>query len=78
MVSEQAAEKVAAKSAAKSGRRRTKKPSCETCFFGTRELCALELGGPCATYRPATPSGLLPPRQPALLIREPDEPAIAA
>lgn len=52
------------------GRRRKPGPSCESCFFGCRGLCALDLGGPCATFRPDTPDGLLPPRQPALLIRE--------
>ena len=50
--------------------RRKRKPGCESCFFGCRDLCALDLGGPCATFRPDTPDGLLPPRQPALLIRE--------
>lgn len=52
------------------GRRRKKGPSCESCFFGCRGLCALDLGGPCATFRPDSPDGLMPPRQPALLIRE--------
>ena len=60
----------------RSGRR--KGPSCESCFFGCRGLCALELSGPCATFRPDTPEGLLPPRQPALLLRESDEAALAA
>jgi hypothetical protein len=31
-------------------------------------LCALELGGPCSTYRPDSPHGLVPPSQPMLLI----------
>jgi hypothetical protein len=70
---------VAAANAARGRRGRKRKgPSCETCFFGRHGLCALELGGPCATFRPDTPSGLLPPRQPALLLREPGEQAIAA
>jgi hypothetical protein len=34
-------------------------------------LCALELGGPCATFRPDRPEGLVPPRQPVLLMRTP-------
>jgi hypothetical protein len=59
-------------------RRRSKRPSCETCFFGCRGLCALELGGPCATFRPDDPGGLMPPRQPALLYRESSESALAA
>lgn len=64
-------------SGSKRGRRR-KRPSCETCFFGCRGLCALELGGPCATFRPDSPEGLVPPRQPALLLRESDEAVLAA
>ena len=52
--------------------RRKRKPGCDSCFFGCRGLCALDLGGPCATFRPDTPDGLMPPRQPALLIRESD------
>ena len=51
---------------------RRRKPGCESCFFGCRGLCALDLGGPCATFRPDTPDGLQPPVQPALLIREPE------
>jgi hypothetical protein len=52
-----------------SGRRRAKKkPSCQTCYFGIRMLCALELGGPCSTFRPDSPHGLTPPAQPMLLI----------
>jgi hypothetical protein len=57
---------------------RAKAPSCQTCFFGCRGLCALELGRPCATYRPDAPEGLVPPRQPALLLREADERALGA
>jgi hypothetical protein len=50
-------------------RRRTKaKPSCESCYFGVRMLCALELGEPCSTFRPDSPHGLAPPTQPMLLI----------
>jgi hypothetical protein len=64
--------------AAAGKRRRAKAPSCQTCFFGCRGLCALELGRPCATYRPDSPDGLTPPRQPALLLREAGEEAVAA
>lgn len=39
-------------------------------------LCALELGGPCSTFRPDSPHGLVPPTQPMLLIG-PDTVAIA-
>jgi hypothetical protein len=47
------------------------KPSCEQCFFQKRNLCALGLDEPCPTFRPDTPRGLVPPRQPSLLMREP-------
>ncbi len=46
-----------------SGRVETKKASCESCFFHQNQLCALSGTGPCATYRPARPEGLRPPRQ---------------
>lgn len=51
----------------KRGGRRVK-PSCETCYFGKRMLCALELGHPCSTFRPDSPDGLTPPAQPMLLL----------
>jgi hypothetical protein len=44
--------------------------SCDDCFFRRRNLCALGLDEPCPTFRPDSPSGLLPPRQPALLMRD--------
>lgn len=44
------------------------KPSCEACYFGVRMLCALDLGGPCTTFRPDSPAGLVPPQQPMLLV----------
>lgn len=53
---------------ARKGRRSKVKPSCETCYFGVRMLCALELGEPCSTFRPDSPHGLIPPTQPMLLI----------
>ena len=46
--------------------------SCEHCFFRRRNLCALGLDEPCPTFRPDTPQGLVPPRQPALLARAGD------
>jgi hypothetical protein len=49
-------------------RRAKAKPSCGSCYFGKRMLCALELGGPCSTFRPDTPFGLVPPEQPMLLV----------
>ena len=45
------------------GRGATPKVSCEDCFFRRELLCALELDGPCATFRPWSPEGLRPPRQ---------------
>ncbi|MGZ5307638.1 MAG: hypothetical protein ACXWW8_00780 [Solirubrobacterales bacterium] len=51
--------------------KRAKPPSCEDCFFHRNTLCALALDSPCPTFRPDTPQGLVPPRQPTLLIREP-------
>jgi hypothetical protein len=46
------------------------KPSCDQCFFRKRNLCALGLQEPCPTFRPDGPDGLVPPRQPALLMRD--------
>jgi hypothetical protein len=51
------------------------KPSCEGCFFGRQRLCALELDGPCATFRPDTPEGLRPQRQLRFAFRVSDAPA---
>jgi hypothetical protein len=52
------------------GRARTAAVTCEDCFFRRRSLCALGLDSPCPTFRPDTPDGLVPPRQPALLMRD--------
>ncbi len=41
----------------------TRKVTCQECFFGCRDLCALDLSEPCATFRPDSPEGLRPPRQ---------------
>jgi hypothetical protein len=49
--------------------RRKAKPSCASCYFGNRMLCALERDEPCTTFRPDLPEGLVPPTQPALLVR---------
>jgi hypothetical protein len=51
-------------------RRRKNGRSCEDCFFHRKMLCALDLEEPCSTFRPDAPTGLIPPRQPALLIRD--------
>jgi hypothetical protein len=39
------------------------KLSCENCFFHQRMLCAVTNAAPCASFRPAHPDGLRPPRQ---------------
>jgi hypothetical protein len=54
------------------GRKRKRKNgrSCEDCFFHCKMLCALDLDEPCSTFRPDAAGGLIPPRQPALLIRD--------
>ena len=51
-------------------RRRKNGRSCEDCFFHRRMLCALALEEPCSTFRADTPEGLVPPRQPSLLVRQ--------
>jgi len=51
--------------------RKPKAPTCEDCYFRKNLLCALELEEPCATFRPNRPEGLVPPRQPVLLMRSP-------
>ena len=51
--------------------RKPKPPTCEDCYFHKNLLCALELNEPCATFRPDRPEGLVPPRQPVLLMRAP-------
>lgn len=45
-------------------------PTCADCFFHKHQLCALDLEEPCSTFRPDTARGLVPPRQPALLLRQ--------
>jgi hypothetical protein len=39
-----------------------RKITCEDCYFRQNLLCALQCE-PCATFRPAGPEGLRPPRQ---------------
>jgi hypothetical protein len=48
-----------------------KAPSCDDCYFRKNLLCALDLDAPCATFRADRPEGLVPPRQPVLLMRAP-------
>src|SRR5215207_7482439 len=63
----------------RAGKRRKGKPSCVDCFFHCQMLCALDLDEPCSTFRPNSDDGLVPPRQPALLLRQaPDERAVRA
>lgn len=54
-------------------RKRKNGKSCADCFFHKRMLCALALDEPCSTFRPDTPDGLVPPRQPSLLLRQAEE-----
>jgi hypothetical protein len=51
--------------------RKPKPPTCEDCYFRRNMLCALEADEPCTTFRPDRPEGLVPPRQPVLLMRPP-------
>jgi hypothetical protein len=50
-------------------RQRKKALTCDDCFFRCRGLCALDLVEPCSTFRLERPEGLVPPRQPSLLLR---------
>ncbi len=47
---------------------KAKRAKCEDCFFHQNLLCALNLGGPCTTFRPAE-RGLAPERQLAFTFR---------
>ena len=42
--------------------------SCDDCYFGQNMLCALNLGKPCPTFRPAE-RGLRPEKQLAFVFR---------
>jgi hypothetical protein len=52
-------------------RAKTKKPSCDDCYFRCNLLCALSVDEPCATFRPDHPEGLRPPRQLRFHFRQP-------
>ena len=54
-------------------RRKQKSPTCDDCFFRRHDLCALNLDEPCSTFRPNRPEGLVPLRQPVLLVRDPGQ-----
>ena len=43
--------------------KKSKKVTCEECFFARNGLCALDLEEPCTTFRPYHPDGLRPPQQ---------------
>jgi hypothetical protein len=45
-----------------------KRVTCQDCFFHQNMLCALRLGEPCATFRPAE-RNLAPERQLAFVFR---------
>jgi hypothetical protein len=49
---------------------RTKKITCEDCFFRRNMLCALALDEPCTTFRPDHPDGLRPPEQMRFVFRQ--------
>jgi hypothetical protein len=51
--------------------RKQETPRCEDCYFRKKMLCALDLEEPCSTFRADRPEGLVPPRQPRLLLRPP-------
>jgi len=46
--------------------------SCDDCYFMRKGLCALELGEPCTTFRPAE-ANLKPPAQLRLLFYAPGQ-----
>ena len=61
-----------AKRAGNGSSRRKQAVTCQDCFFMRHRLCALALDSPCPTFRPDSPDGLVPPRQPELLMRQPE------
>jgi hypothetical protein len=56
---------------------KTKPARCEDCYFKQNMLCALDLGKPCTTFRPAE-RGLAPERQLAFVFRTERTPAAYA
>jgi hypothetical protein len=50
------------------GQSKGKRIACEDCFFHQNNLCALALGEPCSTFRPAE-RNLAPERQLAFVFR---------
>ena len=55
---------------ARSAKSRTRKVTCDDCFFSRHGLCALELDEPCSTFRPDHPEGLRPPQQMRFMFRQ--------
>lgn len=51
--------------------RKSTSRNCADCYFRQNGLCALDLDEPCSSFREARPEGLVPPRQPVLLMRPP-------
>ena len=49
---------------------KVKQAACEDCYFRCNDLCALDLPGPCSTFRPVE-RGLEPERQLAFVFRTP-------
>jgi hypothetical protein len=49
---------------------RTKKITCDDCFFRRNMLCALAVEEPCTTFRPNHPEGLRPPDQMRFVFRQ--------
>jgi hypothetical protein len=52
------------------GRSGSAKACCADCFFHQSDLCAISEAGPCATFRPAHPDGLRPPKQLRFVFRQ--------
>ena len=50
------------------GANKSVKVTCEDCYFHRNMLCALDLGEPCSTFRPAE-KGLAPERQLTFVFR---------
>jgi hypothetical protein len=50
------------------GAKKSVKVTCEDCYFHRNMLCALDLGEPCSTFRPAE-RGLAPERQLTFVFR---------
>jgi hypothetical protein len=49
---------------------KSRKVTCEDCYFGRNLLCALAKTEACTTFRPDSPQGLRPPGQMQLVFRE--------